>query len=99
MKKNHLTAITAALLAVHNHLRGFQGLGYSFRRSAGGQDIVEYGDPYHSVFHLAGSDVGLAEVEVVGSVFLHNLDVLQVISRVGELAFLAERNDVGHAGL
>ena len=84
------------LLAVDDDHLTVKGFGDATGGAAGGEDVVEEGEVDGVAFGLAGGNVGKAVVDMVGTVFLHYRHVVKVALGVGELAFLADGDDVMH---
>ena len=84
------------LLAVDDDHLAVEGFGDAAGGAAGGEDIVEEGQIDGVTFGLAGCKVGEAVIDMVGSVFLHYRHVVQVALGVGELALLADGDNVLH---
>ena len=81
-------------LAIDDDHLAVEGFGDAAGGAASGEDVVEESEIDSVALGLAGGNVGEAVVDMVGTVFLHYLHIVQVAFGVGELAFLADGDDV-----
>ena len=82
------------LFAVDDDHFAIEGIGDADSCAASGEDVVEEGEVDSVALGLAGGDVGEAVVDVVGTVFLHNSHIVQVALGIGELALLADGDNI-----
>ena len=66
-KKDERGDLHAICLAIDIDCQRVKSLGYSFRRAAGGEDVIDDGDLEYSILSLAGRYVGLPEVKGVSA--------------------------------
>ena len=95
-EEDELLDFDFVFLAVDGNALAVEVFGDAAGGAAGGEDVVEEGEVEGVTLGDAGGDVAEAVIDMVGAVFLHDLHVVKVALGEGQLAFLADGDDVAH---